>query len=171
MCPDPDGRRPRSQRLVEDDLDRGGGRAEDFEPHTMEQGPGAWEEAQHQASQLSPSPHLGQGGGGGTAETRPKEHAPAAQMCRSPGSDSDSLCQAHRLAAPRDRGRSLPPGSAKAHRVHGWVRPPDSRWGAPLSTPLRFGFGRPNPAPPAGAGGSGRLGPDSRKLGGRTAAS
>lgn len=45
MRPDSDGRRPRSQRLVEDDLDCGGGRAEDFEPHTMEQGPGAWEAA------------------------------------------------------------------------------------------------------------------------------
>lgn len=74
------------------------------------------------------------------------------------------------MAAPRDRSRSLPPGSAKAHWATGWVRPPDSRWGAPLSTPLRLGFGRPNPAPPVWAGGSGRLGPDTRKLGSGTPA-
>lgn len=138
----------------------------DFEPHTMEQGPGAWEAARGggpapSQPALLPSPHLGLGGGGGTAGTRPNDLRAA---------DSEPLCQPRRLAASRDRSRSLPPGSAKAHWAPGWVRPPDSRWGAPLSTPLRLGFGRPNPAPPVWAGGSGRLGPHTRKLGSGTPA-
>lgn len=157
LCPGSDGRRPWSQRLAEDDLDRGGGRAEDFEPHTMEQGPGAWEEARPGTkpanSRALPSPRAGwrwRHGGDQAERARPLPNRCAGLRA----ADSDPLGQAHRLAAPSDRGgRSLPPASARARRVRGWVRPPDSRWGAPLSTPLpALGLGDPTQHRPDGQG-------------------